>query len=348
MFECVTSLSTSFLHDGGIFLSLYQLTLQKQALERDTDALKEKVKWTEGELKKSQKKEAQTQTKLTESLCEREGLNVTLEQNRRRETGLEEEVKKLAEELAEADRCIKELEDQKTVQPTAAPMAPVPFSPAGQSFAPVSQPRHGHTTPRTPSAQTNRPARAEQAREEREERANEGQRAKYPTEREPGEGIDSEHITPFGSTDSDKTKRAGERGKGEERKQENERQDEVESVVDGCIPGKDASTKDKNSLSTQSSLSDTDHSPHLTSSAGSDTDYESETLSSHSKPRAQTTGAEGDLQRENRELRSELQDVKDEARTRLKQLSRKHASQAETSREKERRGELEERAETGG
>ncbi|KAM9414040.1 uncharacterized protein ACWYII_025574 [Salvelinus alpinus] len=147
-----------------------KVTLQKQALERDIDALKEKVKWTEGELKESQKKEAQTQTKLTESLCEREGLNVTLEQNRRRETGLEEEVKKLAEELAEAFGCIKELEDQKTVQPTATPMAPVPFSPAGQSFAPVSQPRHGHTTPRTSSAQTNRPARGEQAREEREER----------------------------------------------------------------------------------------------------------------------------------------------------------------------------------
>ncbi|XP_014068425.2 trichohyalin isoform X1 [Salmo salar] len=336
-----------------------KVTLQKQALERDIDALKEKVKWTEGELKESQKKEAQTQTKLTESLCEREGLNVTLEQNRRRERGLEEEVKKLAEELAEALRRIKELEDQKTVQPIAAPMAPVPFSPAGQSFSPVSQIRHGHTTP---SAQTNRPARGEQAREER---GNEGQRAKYPTEREPGEGIDSEHITPFGSTDSDKTKRAGERGKGEERKRENERQDEVESVVDGCIPGKDASTKDKTSLSTQSSLSDPDHSPHLSSSASSDTDYESETLSSHSKPRAQTTGAEGDLQRENQELRSELQDVKDElqrrledletqrraaaeARTRLKQHSHKPASQAETSREKEeRRRELEERAETG-
>uniref|UniRef100_A0A4W5NJY3 Si:dkeyp-115e12.6 n=1 Tax=Hucho hucho TaxID=62062 RepID=A0A4W5NJY3_9TELE len=339
-----------------------KVTLQKQALERDIDALKEKVKWTEEELKESQKKEAQTQTKLTESLCGREGLNVILEQNRRRERGLEEEVKKLAEELAEALRRIKELEDQKTVQPTAAPIAPVPFSPAGQSFSPVSKPRHVRTTPRTPSAQTNRPARGEQAREER---GNEGQRAKYPTEREPGEGIDSEHITLFGSTDSDKTKRAGERGKGEERKRENERKDEVESVVDGCIPGKDASTKDKNSLSTQSSLSDTDQSPHLSSSASSDTDYESETLSSHSKPRAQTTGAEGDLQRENRELRSELQDIKDElqrrledletqrraeaeARTRLKQLSRKHASQAETSRETEERWrELEERAETG-
>ncbi|KAK6299181.1 hypothetical protein J4Q44_G00306910 [Coregonus suidteri] len=335
-----------------------KVSLQKQALERDVDALKEKVKWTEGELKESQKKESQTQDKLTESVREREGLNVTLEQNRRREKILEEEVKKLTEELAEALRRITELEDQKTVQPSAAPMAPVPFSPAGQSFALVSPPRHGRPTPHTPSAQTNRPAREERAREE-EERGNEERRAKYPTEREPGEGIDSEHITAFGSTDSEKRQRAGERGSGEERKRENERKEEAESVVDGCIPGKETSTKDKNALNTPSSLSPTDQSPHLTSSASSDTDYESETLSSHSKPRAQTTRAEGDLQRENRELRSELQDVKDElqrrledletqrraeaeARTRLKQLSRKHASQAETTRETE-----EERVEMG-
>ncbi|XP_041701807.1 centromere protein F [Coregonus clupeaformis] len=335
-----------------------KVSLQKQALERDVDALKEKVKWTEGELKESQKKESQTQDKLTESVREREGLNVTLEQNRRREKIVEEEVKKLTEELAEALRRITELEDQKTVQPSAAPMAPVPFSPAGQSFALVSPPRHGRPTPHTPSAQTNRPAREERAREE-EERGNEERRAKYPTEREPGEGIDSEHITAFGSTDSEKRQRAGERGSGEERKRENERKEEAESVVDGCIPGKETSTKDKNALNTPSSLSPTDQSPHLTSSASSDTDYESETLSSHSKPRAQTTRAEGDLQRENRELRSELQDVKDElqrrledletqrraeaeARTRLKQLSRKHASQAETTRETE-----EERVEMG-
>ncbi|XP_029580259.1 centromere protein F, partial [Salmo trutta] len=330
-----------------------KVSLQKQALERDVDALKEKVKWTEGELKESQKKEAQTQTKLTETVREREGLNVTLEQNRRRERGLEEEVKNLAEDLAEALRHLKELEDQKTVQPSAAPMTPVPFSPAGQNFSPVSPPRHGRHAPHTPSAQTNRPAKEERAKEG-EERGNEERRAKYPTEREPGEGIDSEHITAFGSTDSEKRQRAG--GRGEERK------DEADSVVDGCIPGKEASTKDKNTLNTPSSLSPTDHSPHLTSSASSDTDYESETLSSHSKPRAQTTKAEGDLQRENRELRSELKDVKDElqrrledletqrraeaeARTKLKQLSRKHASQAKTSRETEE--EEEERAEMG-
>lgn len=44
---------------------------------------------------------------------EREGLNVTLEQNRRRERGLEEEVKNLAEDLAEALRHLKELEGEE-------------------------------------------------------------------------------------------------------------------------------------------------------------------------------------------------------------------------------------------
>lgn len=42
----------------------YQLTLQKQSLDKELDTLKEKVKWTEAQLQESQKKEAQTQTKL--------------------------------------------------------------------------------------------------------------------------------------------------------------------------------------------------------------------------------------------------------------------------------------------
>ena len=42
-----------------------QLSLQKQAVERDVEGLKEKLRWTEGELKDSKKMEAQTQAKLT-------------------------------------------------------------------------------------------------------------------------------------------------------------------------------------------------------------------------------------------------------------------------------------------
>ncbi|MEQ2216025.1 hypothetical protein XENOCAPTIV_009600, partial [Xenoophorus captivus] len=42
-----------------------RLSLLKQALDKELDALKEKLKWTEEQLKESQKKEAQTQAKLT-------------------------------------------------------------------------------------------------------------------------------------------------------------------------------------------------------------------------------------------------------------------------------------------
>ncbi|XP_010896678.2 centromere protein F [Esox lucius] len=339
-----------------------KVAVQKQALQRDVETLKEKLTWTEGEWKESQKKEAQIQTKLTESLRESEGQGVALEQSRRRERGLEEEVKRLADELAEALRRVKELEDQKTVQLSATPMTLVQYSPAGQSFAPVTPSRLDRPTQHTFLAQPRRTSRGEQAREGRGT-------ANYPAEREPGEGIDSEHVTVFGSTDSEKTPGVGQEGRGEGGGQ-HERRDKEESVVDGCIFGKEASTRGENTLNTQRSPSPTDRSPHTSSSASSDTDYESETLSSHSKhskPRAQVTRDAEDLQAENRELRSELQDIKKElqrrledletqrtaeaeARTKLKQLSRK---QADTSRErekeeKEKRRELEEgKAETG-
>lgn len=48
-----------------VTIFFYQLSLQKQALDKELDTLKEKLKWTEGQLKESQKKEAQTQAKLT-------------------------------------------------------------------------------------------------------------------------------------------------------------------------------------------------------------------------------------------------------------------------------------------
>lgn len=41
-----------------------QVSLQKQTLEKELETLKEKQKWTEGQLQESQNKEAQTHTKL--------------------------------------------------------------------------------------------------------------------------------------------------------------------------------------------------------------------------------------------------------------------------------------------
>lgn len=46
-------------------ISISQLSLQKQALDKELDTHKEKLKWTEGQLKESQKKETQTQAQLT-------------------------------------------------------------------------------------------------------------------------------------------------------------------------------------------------------------------------------------------------------------------------------------------
>lgn len=43
----------------------FQMSLHKQALDKEIDTMKEKLKWTEGQLQDSQKKEAQTQAKLT-------------------------------------------------------------------------------------------------------------------------------------------------------------------------------------------------------------------------------------------------------------------------------------------
>lgn len=50
-------------------ISVSQLSLQKQALDKELDTHKEKLKWTEGQLKESQKKETQTQAQLTVTPC---------------------------------------------------------------------------------------------------------------------------------------------------------------------------------------------------------------------------------------------------------------------------------------
>ncbi|AWP11952.1 putative centromere protein F-like [Scophthalmus maximus] len=93
-----------------------KLSLQKQALDKELDTLKEKLKWTEGQLKESQKKEAQTQARLTEAMREAEGAAVSLEQSRKRERGLEEEGRRLAEERADALCLLKELQDSESLQ----------------------------------------------------------------------------------------------------------------------------------------------------------------------------------------------------------------------------------------
>ncbi|XP_023263124.1 centromere protein F-like [Seriola lalandi dorsalis] len=324
-----------------------KLSLQKQALDKELDTLKEKLKWTEKQLQDSQKKEAQTQVKLTEAVREAEGVALSLEQSRKREQGLEEEGRRLAEEKADALRLLKEIQEQKAAP--APPLQPVQFCPVGQSFSP--QP--SYTLHPRPSAHTKRPTATTRAEQKKEEEEGVDERraeitASYPSDREPGEGIDSEHITVLISTESEILQRGGNRRKRNEEENKS-RNEEIE-----C----DSSGMKKHSTF--------DHVP--SSSSHSTTDVPSNTSMDETTPslKPKQGKASEDLQRENAMLRSEIKDVREElqkrledleaqrraeaeARTRLKQLSRKHASQAveKEEQDKEWRAELEsERAET--
>lgn len=180
----------------------------------------------------------------------------------------------------------------------------------------------------------------------------------YPSDREPGEGIDSEHITVHISTDSEGLQRGGHRRK----RKEEENKGRNEAVECDNSETQTLSTSEHVLSSSSHSTADI---PIDSSVDGNDcSSMLSAEKTSSIKP--EQTKAPEDLQRENAMLRSEINDVRDElqkrledletqrraeaeARTRLKQLSRKHASQAveKEEQDKEWRAQLEsERAET--
>ncbi|XP_013861195.1 centromere protein F isoform X2 [Austrofundulus limnaeus] len=309
-----------------------KLSLQKQALDKELDTLKEKLKWTEEQLKDSQKKEAQTQTKLTESVREAEGVAVTLEQSRKREKALEEEGRRLKEEQADTLRLLRELQEQKSTP--APPQQPVQFCPVGQSFSSQSS----SAQPPRPLAHSRRPAAAqtEQKTEERVDASRAELSASYLSDREPGEGIDAEHIIAI--TTSECLQRSGQfRRSNEEGSKSRDEGIKCDAPVASSVDG----------------ATDVKHSPHLSPD------------STHVLKSEQTVPSV-DLKKENAQLRSELSDVREElqrrledleaqrraeaeARTRLKQLSRKHAGQTAERQEKDKewRAKLEnEKAET--
>ncbi|XP_078116583.1 uncharacterized protein LOC144524302 isoform X1 [Sander vitreus] len=318
-----------------------KLSLQKQALDKELDTLKEKLKWTEGQLQESQKKEAQTQAKLTEALREAEGVAVSLEQSRKRERGLEEEGRRLAEERADTLHLLKELQEQKAVP--AHPQQPVQFCTVGQSFSPQTS-YSLHSRPSTHIKGPNTTTLAEQKREEDVDKRRAEVAASCPSDREPGEGIDSEDISNLISPSSECLQRGHRRKSNEENKSRNEA---IESDSSGT---NEHSTFDQVISSSSHSAAST---PTNASMDGS-------------SEKTPSLKASEDLKRENATLRSELNDAREElqkrledleaqrqaeteARTRLKQLSRKRASQAvdKDEQEKELRAQLEsERAET--
>ncbi|XP_028315114.1 centromere protein F isoform X1 [Gouania willdenowi] len=309
-----------------------KLLLQKQMLDKEFDSLKAKLKWTEDELKESQKKETQLQAKLTEVVHEVESVTVSLEQSRKRERTLEEEGKRLAEERLDALRQVKELQEQKSS--LAISSQPVQFCPVGQGFSSPS------SVPHPPRPPTKRPD-FQQTRADDEQTAYE-RRAQQPnlySDREPGEGIDSEHIAVTSPADS-------------ENKSRNE-------AMKSDIHGTNRSFSSFSSTITGNVHRGTD----------SDNPYLLQTmrLSSEKAPLlSEQSVLSPDLKKENDMLRSELQDVREElqkrlqdleaqrraeaeARTRLKQLSRKHANHSTVKEEKSKElsAQLEsERAET--
>lgn len=179
-------------------------------------------------------------------------------------------------------------------------------------------------------------------------------RASYPTDREPGEGIDSEHITVFMSLESESLQ------KGQHGRKCNEEENKIE-VMECDSSG----TRKPSTLGHVMSTSS--HSVAGTPTNTSIDDQYSLRLSAEKKPSviSEQTMASEDLKGENAMLRSELRDVREElqkrledlesqrraeteARTRLKQLSRKRAAQAveKEEQDKEWRVQLEsERAE---
>jgi len=184
-----------------------------------------------------------------------------------------------------------------------------------QTFSPHS--------PRPPT-HSKRPA-ATQADQEGVDGRNPAISASYPSDREPGEGIDSEHITII--TNSESLQRFGQTNKSNEETHKS-RNEAIEIDICGT--------------------------PISTSVHGDGTTSQSLMLSAEKTPfKSEQAIPSDDLKRENAQLRSEIRDVREElqrrlddletqrraeteARTRLKQLSRKHASQAVEREEKDR------------
>ncbi|XP_041929425.1 centromere protein F-like [Alosa sapidissima] len=309
-----------------------KLGLQKQAVEQELDFIKGKLKGTESELQDTQKREAQTQAKLTEALRDSESLTVTIEQLKRKERSLEEEVKRLSEELADALRRLKELQDQPPAP--AAVITPPQYSSCGDSFNPVVS--YDRPSPHQTQTHKKKALKVDRTKEEAI------QRAKYPSDREPGEGIDSEQIKEFGSEQPAKGKRKeGRREKVGRRDEESDQTDEAGEVLSSALE-EDASSDEggTNQLCPKSQLTET-----LSSSSSPECSRSKPTIPSPSQS-PNRGGGQTDLKRENVALRDELRDTKQElerrlddlesqrraeaeARTKLKQLSRKHSTQTE-------------------
>ncbi|XP_053361917.1 centromere protein F [Clarias gariepinus] len=308
-----------------------KLALQKQAVDRDLEVVQGKLKNTQSDLSESQKREAHTQAKLTESLKESEGLRVSLEQSKKREKSLEAEVKRLSEELAEALKLIKELQAQLAAPPPQVVSRPIDSFSSVPSTYSSNAPPHQHTSQRKKTLKTERPKISDKSGP-----------LGCSSEREPGEGIDSEHLSEFGSEDSTPVSINAQEGNrfGVERSSEAEVENSISASLEQDTGIEDADT--------DSCMSDSISERVLKDDIHCDANQK---LNSLNQGQKRDSSSIVELKKENSALRDELKDIKREldhrlddlesqrraeaeARTKLKQLSKKHSSQTEQHRVK--------------
>lgn len=320
-----------------------KLALQKQAVEQDLEGVQAKLKSTQADLTESQKRESQTQAKLTESQRESETLSVSLEQLKKKEKALEAEVKRLTEELAEALKLIKELQAKLAAPPPPPPLVSHSFTPVcGDSFTtPVLSSHHDRSPPHQISAQKKRGPKPARPREIDRPAA-----LPYPPDREPAEGIESEHISEFGSEDS--VTLSSKEHEGNQHRATRPGDLDMES----SITEQDTGIEDTD---TDSYMSDSTSERMFKDEGFSQADIRcdsrgKDSISLH-QGQKQDSSSLKELKKENTALRDELRDTKQElerrlddletqrraeaeARTKLKQLSKKYSSQTEQHRAK--------------
>ncbi|XP_062856467.1 centromere protein F isoform X2 [Trichomycterus rosablanca] len=306
-----------------------KLVLQKQAVEKDLDEVQGKLKNTQADLTETQKRETQLQAKLMESLRENDGLRVSLEQLKKREKSLEEEVKRLTEELADALRLIKELQARLAAPPPQ--VVTHSFTPvAGDGFSSVRSIHSDQSPPRQHSVQRKRAPKTE-----RPKAPDRPELVSYPFGREPGEGIDSEHISEFVSEGSAPLNIRVQEGN------QHVTGRSVESEIDSSITEQDTGIEDTDTDSYMSdSISERIFKDYF------NCESEGSKGSSSFQKQKRDSSALVELKKENTTLRDELKDIKKElqqrledlesqrraeteARTKLKQLSKKFSSQTE-------------------
>lgn len=216
----------------------------------------------------------------------------------------------------------------------AAPPPQVASCPvAGDSFSSVPStyrsysPPHQHSSQRKKTLKTQKPKISDRSGN-----------LTYPPEREPGEGIDSEHMSEFGSEDSPTVSISV-----QERKRSGaERSSEAE--MESSITEQDTGIED---IDTDSCMSDSISEHMFKDDLRCDSGSQKSSSSNQGQKRDSSSIVE--LKKENLSLRDELRDIKreldqrlddlesqrraeTEARTKLKQLSKKHSSQAEQHR----------------